>query len=359
MAKREFLMQAHQYKKQAIGGYLASEKMDGIRMGWDGGVSRNVPCTDVPYANTAKDSRLISEQIATGGWTRYGKAIHAPQWWLDKLPKIALDGELFAGRGRFQFVSSAVRKHVPIDAEWEQIQYHCYNTPYYRYWLSPGRVQNQHMDLVFKGCWEWAKQRAEQLDIRQLQSAQNFLNAQKVLAQYEPNEVYQITKQVSLGICSVRAKSVAVTMFNKIVEEGGEGIVLSDPNNFWMPERSHYMLKMKGSLDDEGTVVGLTFGDETDKGSKLLGLMGSLMIEWKGKTFSISGFKDSERELHSNLAHISAEQYASEHPKEVAPDWIEATHFPRGTKVTFSYREEFDDGTPKEGHFDRIRHDFE
>jgi ATP-dependent DNA ligase len=40
MAKREFLMLAHKHEGQNILGWLYSEKLDGMRCFWDGGITR-------------------------------------------------------------------------------------------------------------------------------------------------------------------------------------------------------------------------------------------------------------------------------------------------------------------------------
>ena len=76
-------------------GWLVSEKLDGMRAWWDGG-------------------RL---------WSRQGKPVFAPPWWLAHLPKgVALDGELWLGRGRFQECMSIVRQHGMTQA-WSTIVY--------------------------------------------------------------------------------------------------------------------------------------------------------------------------------------------------------------------------------------------
>jgi ATP-dependent DNA ligase len=54
--------------------YWVSEKYDGVRACWDG-------------------SQLLS---------RAGNVIHAPAWFTARLPTTPLDGELWAGRGRFE-----------------------------------------------------------------------------------------------------------------------------------------------------------------------------------------------------------------------------------------------------------------
>ena len=53
--------------------YLVSEKFDGVRAVWDGKVLR----------------------------FRSGNVVNAPQWFIEKLPKTPLDGELWLARGKF------------------------------------------------------------------------------------------------------------------------------------------------------------------------------------------------------------------------------------------------------------------
>src|SRR5690348_4396294 len=114
--KREFLMLAHKYQpKIDICGWYCSEKLDGIRAFWDGGISRGLPCREVPYANVTKHNRYLNEQIATGLWTRYGQAIQAPAWFLDKLPPVMMDGECWSGYGKFERTMSITRDLVPND----------------------------------------------------------------------------------------------------------------------------------------------------------------------------------------------------------------------------------------------------
>ena len=82
--------------KHNVDGWLASEKLDGMRAFWDG-------------------SELLS---------RNGKRIAAPDWFTASLPPDAqLDGELFIGRGQFQKTVSVCRKQVPVDLEWRQVKF--------------------------------------------------------------------------------------------------------------------------------------------------------------------------------------------------------------------------------------------
>jgi DNA ligase-1 len=68
------LLLAHRWEEQDPTGWWLSEKLDGVRAYWDG-------------------KQFIS---------RLGNAYLAPDWFIEGLPEFPLDGELFAGRGRFQ-----------------------------------------------------------------------------------------------------------------------------------------------------------------------------------------------------------------------------------------------------------------
>jgi DNA ligase-1 len=87
------------------------------------------------------------------------------------------------------------------------------------------------------------------------------------------------------------------------------------------------LLKVKPSRDSEATVVGYTWG----KG-KLEGLMGSMLVDWEGIQFELSGFTNEERVIHCK--HYEAD--------------IRET-------VSFKYRELTDDGKPKEARYWRER----
>ena len=81
--------------------YLVSEKYDGVRAIWDGKMLR----------------------------FRSGRTVAAPAWFIAKLPPEALDGELWLARDRFDELSGIVRKAVPVDAEWQRVNYMIFELP--------------------------------------------------------------------------------------------------------------------------------------------------------------------------------------------------------------------------------------
>jgi DNA ligase-1 len=75
-------------------GYLVSEKYDGARACRDGAKLR----------------------------FRGGERVAAPAWFTAGLPDIALDGELWLGRGRFEALVGAARRLQPDEAEWRALR---------------------------------------------------------------------------------------------------------------------------------------------------------------------------------------------------------------------------------------------
>lgn len=93
---------AHSWDGSDPTGWYMSEKLDGVRVWWDG------------------------ENL----WSRYGNIYHAPEWFLAALPKdIVLDGELWGGRANMQKTVSSVRKMIPNDDEWQKIVFMVFDAP--------------------------------------------------------------------------------------------------------------------------------------------------------------------------------------------------------------------------------------
>jgi len=355
--KREFLQLAFTYNpaKHNITNWLVSEKLDGCRAFWDGRVSRGMLCSEVPWANTLKDKK---EFTATGLWSRYGKPIFAPEWFLNQLPVgIPLDGELFAGRGKHQTLRSATSKHIPIDSEWQKVKYCIFDSPNLCDVLYNSTINITNFQKTISGMQEFFIANNEP-------PAHHGCKTYAQVYQYlQDTWIYQPNMELVLQTPMHMIDDID-TMLAEIVSSGGEGLICRDPYASYVPWRAHSMVKLKPSLDSEAVVVGYITGRETDKGSKLLGLMGAMIVEWRGKRFELSGFTGEERTLHicegpSRYNKAVAFDWAAENPETRCPGWIEAKHFPKGSKVTFCYRELTDKGIPKEARFLRPRGDFE
>ena len=203
--------------------YLVSEKYDGVRGLWDGQTLRS----------------------------RAGNIIAAPAWFIAKLPKQALDGELWVGRGQFEKLSGYVRKTTPLDDEWRQIKYMVFELP-----DAPG---------TFEQRYEQLKRVVAQARFVQLVAVEQFRLADNAALQSKLKE---------------------------IVKAGGEGLMLHRADAPYITGRNDALLKLKPLDDAEATVIGYVPG----KG-KYEGKMGALQVETAdGKRFQIgTGFIDIVR----------------------------------------------------------------
>lgn len=363
--KRQFCQLAHPFKpeKHYINGWFASLKLDGERAIWIP-ESRGVPAADVPWANTAKDKH---EFVSTGLWTRRAKVVHAPKWWLDKLPSQVVEGELWGGVQNFQGLSSIVRTQDPSLVDWTPVQFRLFDAPPPAVLLADGIIDDKPVfTKKLEGCYHWWLERRDGFPEgtfgHPVSATCPFMTRLKYLDDFR-NDVVIPHEQHKLPSKPVDAKWMMDKMFDEALEHGHEGLVLKNPFAPYICARVYDMLKYKPWSDMEATVIGYTTGRETDRGSKLLGMMGALILESDThKEFKVSGFTDAERVLagiwHDPPAgdfNLTAERWASQHPDCVAPNWIHNSKFPRGARVTIKYRELSDDGIPKEGRYFRNR----
>ena len=216
---------------------------------------------------------------------RSGKPIHAPAWFVDALPAQLLDGELWIGRGSFERVSGIVRKEIPVDAEWHKVRYMIFELP-----GAPGsflqRV-DQISQLVHQANVPWL-QRIDQATVSDLNELQQWLA--------------------------------------KVLDAGGEGLMLHRADAVYETGRSDTLLKLKPWLDAEAEVIGHSAG----KG-RHTGRLGALQVRTpEGKTFLLgTGFSDAQRQ----------------NPP------------PIGARVTYRYRELTRTGLPRFASFLRVRED--
>lgn len=344
MSKREFVLLAHTYdvkKHSDISGWMLSEKLDGCRAFWDGGITRGKLCSEVAFANTEKDSRYLHQPRATGLWSRYGKAIQCPDWFLDSLPPTPLDGELYAGRGGFQQLISTVKQLNP-GPEWKNVTYQAFDIVPLRVIFSNGEINNTNFKKTFNG----------------ISTSQGYMMAQTVMGfrdvcihmrKMEQNSVFKVHTQIELPYNPSKALNKLDEALEAVISVGGEGVMLRHPMSLWAPQRSHQLLKVKPMLDSEAIVIGYVWGRETTLGSKLLGSMGALIVTWHGHQFELSGFTDAERTMMRDGAW--AYSIGAANPGRVVDRDVENPMFPRGSKVTFRYRELTDKGIPKEARY--------
>lgn len=203
--------------------YLVSEKLDGVRAYWDGQAL----------------------------WFRSGHRVSAPAWFVARLPSTPLDGELWAGRGRFEQLSGWVRKAVPVDEEWAQVRYMIFELPGY-----PGNFAERVRAI---------EALVNRTDWPALQAVPQFTVADQAALQAE---------------------------LDRVVAAGGEGLMLHRADAPYIAGRSDALLKLKPVDDAEAQVIGYQPGR-----GKYQGHLGALVVRRPdGQVFRIgTGLSDAVR----------------------------------------------------------------
>jgi hypothetical protein len=259
-----------------------------------------------------------------------------------------LDGEIYNPGMLRQDILSIVKKLTPDRYAWGEVGYHTFGSPPPETVLADGLVRyGPEYVHLFKGCWEWWQERASHVEwyakpYTSLKSQYFMIN------KHAPaSRVINYVEQIELSCATERAEFEAEVALATITDRGGEGIMLASPNMPYESKRSHFLLKMKKFDDAEGRVIGWVSGRETDRGSKLQGLMGALILDiGGGRVMELSGFTDHERSLGE-----AATQWAVDNPGEEAPSILETKFFPRGKIITFKYRGKSKDKIPNEARY--------
>lgn len=207
----------------ALDDYWVSEKYDGVRGYWDGKTLR----------------------------TRGGETVMAPAWFTAGWPNTPMDGELWAGRGKFADAVSTVRTQQPDDAAWRRMRFMVFDLP----------AQAGSFDV--------------RLPVLQATIAQLGLPWVEAVRQEK-----------------VRDDRTLQAKMRKVVKEGGEGLMLHRGASLYRAERSDDLLKLKPYDDAEARVTGYAPGKGRHQGR-----VGALLVESAdGRRFRLgAGLSDAQR----------------------------------------------------------------
>lgn len=337
LPNREFVQLAHdmEFGKYDIGGWFWSEKLDGQRMIWDGGLTRGLRVEEVPFANIEKTDRFVNQEYATGLWSRYGHPIRASQWWIDALPNVPLDGEAYIGRGMFEATMSITRAHE--SSNWHQVKYNLIETLNLESWFRTGFINNKNfVKRIDETILGWVLDRAKVTGVRNIE-AKPFGTQPRLLEILAPaNDVVRHIKQSRLPMASDNADDEATLIMEDICRNGGEGIIVRNSSVYWTPHRTTSMLKVVPELTSEAKIIGFNTGKDGYRG-----MLGALIVAWGKKEFKISGFKLPLRQLNPE------DSARAKLCPDTRMDDIKPVGFQIGDVITFKYKELTAYGIPK------------
>ena len=368
--RREFLQLADTFDaaKSKIAGHYFSEKLDGTRCFWDGGLTRGMRTADVPWASVT-DPKTGSGKgkvklLSTGLWSRYGNPIIAPDWFLNNLPVCPLDGELWAGRGKFQLCRSICGGDT-ADPRFNQISYAVYSSPALSHIFATGEIKNANfhlqMDAAEMEKFIQARVKKTGFDLISVKAGATFEDELLFLrgAIQAQADVF-LHQQIKLSNNEEEARAQADEFLAKILDKGGEGGMFRNPAATWTPKRHKGLLKFKPFEDAEAVVIGYVCGKEGKIG-QALGKIGALRVRTlkfkKNVEFEIgSGLTLEEREFATaDMAATAAKNPGEKCGPDGDGSHMTGKYIRLGDTITFKYRELSDDGIPKEGRYWRRR----
>lgn len=218
------LLLANAYRPgMPLADYWVSEKYDGVRGYWDGHTLR----------------------------TRGGETVMAPAWFTAGWPTTPMDGELWAGRGRFAHAQSTTRQQPPHEAAWRQMRFMVFDLPRH------GGMFDERL--------------------RSLNALVMLINQPWVQAVPQKR---------------IENDAALQALLQRTVRAGGEGLMLHRGSSLYQSGRSDDLVKVKTHEDTEARVVAHLPG----KG-RHAGRMGALLVEMpSGQRFRLgAGFSDAQR----------------------------------------------------------------
>jgi DNA ligase 1 len=259
--------------KKAINpsGWWASEKWDGYRSIWTG-------------------EKFVS---------RTGKQFNVPSWFENIMPSgVVLDGEFYISRGQFENCG-IFRKKEPDSREWvkAKVKFMVFDVPMVQ---DVFEQRMKYLKRIVEKCCE------DSLLPRGMRSCPLIF-----------------TKQIQ-----VKSAEHLDVLFKKIVEKGGEGVMIRKPCSKYEGKRSKTLLKYKQFHDEEARIVGYKPG--TGKYTGLLGSFQCQLVNNSNIKFYVSGMVD---EIRRNY---------------------EETH-PLNTIITIIYNEKTKKGVPRHPRYLRKR----
>jgi len=223
--------------------------------------------------------------------TRAGTTIDAPEWFLKMLPKgVDIEGELYFGRNTFHKTGSL--RSRSSSSSWQHVEFHVFDLIDYK--------------------MPWIERQAE------------------LKEQVECNDYIKLVRWKK-----IRSVEHLERKFNRVVEKGGEGVVLASPWGMYEDGHVEQILKYKVLNDCEAIVIGYR---TDDSGKRLASLVVHPLKEHNHKP---------NEKITFNIGTGLKVRHRYDYEKR----------FPIGTVVTYTYEVMGKNGKPRTPVYKGIRTD--
>ncbi len=181
--------------------------------------------------------------------SRNGLVISLPKALVQQLPALPVEGELWLGRGQFSALQSLIQQQNFNVKQWQTLRFMVFDLPH-----AAGNYRQRYQHL------------------QQLVENKPFLQ----LPTYQP-----YSNQLALERQLV-----------ELSDNGGEGLILRDPDALYLATRSKALIKYKSYQDGEAEVVGYSQGQ-----GKYQNMVGALLVkDAQGRQFKLgSGLSEQQR----------------------------------------------------------------
>ena len=168
--------------------------------------------------------------------SRAQKGFNAPDWFKEAMiPIHNLDGELWVGRENFQEMG-VVRKKTPNPEEWMNVKYVVYDLPEYKGGFKKRIEVLKELVRLNNFRWDAVKQTFPE----------PFCNIECPLIMADQIEITSMGQFKGL--------------YEKLVAEGAEGVMIKHPESVYEDKRSNYLLKYKPNFDAEAIIMDYSKG---------------------------------------------------------------------------------------------------
>ncbi|ANV98719.1 DNA ligase [Helicobacter enhydrae] len=215
--------------------YLWSEKLDGMRAYWDG-------------------KHLYSKT---------GRLLDAPAFFVQGFPPFAIDGELWSKRGDFENIVSIIKSQGK-KLQWRDLRFYIFEVPHQKGGLL------------------------ERIGVLQQYLSQHSAPYIAIIPQHSFKDLQELH-----------------SVLEEIVAQGGEGIVLRDKHTPYYTKRNKLAMKMKKFQDKECKILSYIKGE-----GRFQNQVGALLCQDDQKIFKIgSGMSDEFRKNPPPIGTIITYKY--------------------------------------------------